>query len=144
MTASQRPPSAGAAGGVDEHERVVVGARGPDDGGHGPGGGLVVRPAVGVDPGLAGGQGDRAGVRLRDHRVSEERCLGDGRGELRGELAIRAERGTVADEADRGGVPEGRRPTVAQDDLVAVGQVEQLGEPLADLADEPLDRRLPV
>ena len=115
-----------------------------DDGGHHAGGGLVVRPPVGVDPGLTGGQGDRAGVGLRDHRVAEERRLGDGRGELRGELAVRAERGAVADEADRGGVPEGRRPTVAQDDLVAVGQVEQLGEPRADLADESLDRSLPV
>ena len=50
----------------------------------------------------------------------------------------------VADQADRGGVPEGRRPAVAEDDLVAVGQVEQLGEALADLPDQALDRRLPV
>ena len=97
------------------------------DRGHDAGGGLVVRPAVDVDAVLRLRQRQRAGVALGDHRVGEERRLGDARGELRGELAEGAEGGAVADQAEERGVPERRRPPVAEHDLVAVGQVEQVG-----------------
>jgi len=53
-------------------------------------------------------------------------------------------RRAVLDERERGDVPEGRRATVAEGDLVAVGEVEQLCEACAYPADDVLDRRLPV
>jgi len=52
--------------------------------------------------------------------------------------------GSLPDQAERGDVPEGGRPAVAEDDLVAVGEAEQLGEALAHGAHEVLDRGLSV
>ena len=43
-----------------------------------------------------------------------------------------------------GDVPERGRPSVAQDDLVAVGQREEVGEPGAHPTDQVAHRRLPV
>src|SRR6185437_12809723 len=50
----------------------------------------------------------------------------------------------LADEPGCGGIPEGGRPAVAQGDLVAVGQAEELTEPLTNPRDKVLDRRLAV
>ena len=103
-----------------------------------------MRPRVDVDAVGRGGQRQRPGVGLGDHRVAEEGRLGHAGRELRGELAVAAVRAAPPDQADGRGVPERRRPAVAQDHLVAVGQVEQLGQALAHLAHQALDRRLPV
>ncbi|SKW35994.1 Uncharacterised protein [Mycobacteroides abscessus subsp. abscessus] len=50
----------------------------------------------------------------------------------------------LADQAERGGIPEQRGAAVAEDHLVAVGSGEQLLEALADAAHEVLDGCLPV
>ena len=50
----------------------------------------------------------------------------------------------LADEPERRGIPERRRPPVAEHHLVAVRQLEQLGQPGADARDERAHRRLPV
>ena len=136
--------AAGAAGRVDEHQGVGVGAVRPLHRGHDAGGGLVVRPGVDVDAVLRLRQRQRTGGALRDHRVGEERCLGGAGGELGGELAVGAEGGAVPDQAEDRRVPERRRPAVAEDDLVAVRQVEEVAQALADLTDQSLDRGLPV
>ena len=82
---------------------------------------------VDVDAVLRRRQRQRAGLALGDHRVGEERRLGDAGGELGGELAVGAEaRARSRIRPKSGGVPERRRPAVAEHDLVAVGQVEQL------------------
>ncbi len=51
---------------------------------------------------------------------------------------------TLAHQAARGRVPERGRPAVAEHDLVAVGNAEQLAQALADLTHELLDRLLAV
>ena len=66
------------------------------------------------------------------------------RAELGRELAEGEVLGALADQAERRDVPERGRAAVAEDDLVALGQAEQLGQALADGADEVLDRRLAV
>ncbi len=53
-------------------------------------------------------------------------------------------RGAALDEPERGGVPEGGGAAVAERDLVAVGQREQLAQAGADLADERLHGLLAV
>ena len=65
-------------------------------------------------------------------------------GELRGELAEGEVLAAPFDEAEGGHVPEGRRAAVAEHDLVAVGEAEQLGQARSQAADEGLDRRLAV
>ena len=65
-------------------------------------------------------------------------------GELRRELAEHQVLAALLDQAERGGVPEDRRAAVAEHDLPAVGQSEQLGQPGAHGADEALHRRLAV
>jgi hypothetical protein len=52
--------------------------------------------------------------------------------------------GAVAHQAEGGDVPEGGGPAVAQDDLVALGEAEQVGDALAHGADEVLHRGLAV
>ena len=69
--------------------------------------------------------------------------LGDG-GELARELAEGQVLGALADQAEGGDVPERGGAAVAEDDLVALGEAEQLGEALAHRADEVLHRRLAV
>ena len=65
-------------------------------------------------------------------------------GELLRELAEGQVQGALAHEAGGGGVPEGGRSAVAEDDLVAVGQREELAQAGAHAADELPDRRLAV
>ena len=110
--------AAGAGRGVDEHERVA-GVRGAHDVDHHAGRGLVVRPGEDV-----GGRVARAARARRRAR----RCttIGSARN---GAPAVtdanfwenspkRQVQGALADEAGGGGVPEGGRPAVAEDDLV--------------------------
>ena len=52
--------------------------------------------------------------------------------------------GPLADEPGCGGIPEGGRPAIAQGDLVAVGQAEELTESLTNPCDQVLHRRLAV
>src|SRR5204863_5976815 len=91
---------------------------------------LVVREGVHVDVGVRFklGMGARRG--FDDLRGVEERCGGGDGGELGGELAEAEVLGPTLDEAERGSVPEGRRAAVAEDDLVALGEREELGHAL--------------
>ena len=87
---------------------------------------------VGVRPRL----GSVAGRRVDDDRVGQERRLARAGRELGRELAVGQVQRALADQAAGGGVPERRRAAVAERDLVAVGQREQLAQAGADLADE--------
>ena len=116
----------------------------PLHGGHDAGARLVVRPRVDVDAGLGARVGAAAGLARDDGRLAEEgRVLGDGR-ELAGELAEGEVLGAVADQAEGRDVPERGGATVAEHDLVALGEVEVGGQPGADRLDEVLDRGLAV
>ena len=87
---------------------------------------------IGVITGF-GGDHDRLGQVWRG---------GTGVGELAGELAEHEVLAALLDETERRHVPEHGRAAVAEHDLPAVGQGEQLGEAAADVADEAFDRRL--
>src|SRR5690606_41562906 len=126
----------------DDRERALV-ARDATDGCRGARRGLVVRPRVDVDARGGLGQRDRAGLGRAHVGRLEPRRAG-GLGELAAELAERAVLAALLDEAEGRGVPERRRATVAEDDLVALGQAEQLREPLADASHEVLHGRLAV
>ncbi len=92
--------------------------------------------------------GDRLGVRARvrgdDVRLGQPRRELGGLGELGGELAEGEVLRLVLDQAVRRDVPERGGAAVAEDHLVAVGELEQLTDALAHLADQVLDRGLPV
>ena len=118
--------AAGAGGRVDQDERVAaVGGRSTGD--HHAGRRLVVRPADRV------GAGDRRPAAARRRapppgspgRRGRAPLRGDV-GELAAELAERQVQRAIADERQRGRVPEGGRAAVAERDLVAVGRAEQL------------------
>ena len=90
------------------------------------------------------GTGRAARLGLDDQRVLEEGSVArDGR-ELLGELAEGQVQRAPLDQAEGGRVPEGGRAAVAERDLVALGQREQLGKTRANLAHEPLDGLLAV
>ena len=135
---------AGAGGGVDEQQGVVVGTRHPAYVGHHPGGRLVVRPGVGVDAGLADRLRTGAGLGRDDGRLGEERRRAGRRRELLRELTEREVLAALADQSQHRGVPERGGAAVAEHDLVAVGQGEQLGEAAAQPAHLALHRRLAV
>ena len=137
--------AAGARGGVDEDQRAVVGAGGPLHRAPSPRWRSRCAPRrrrrrrprpprTGREPGS-----------LADHRrlVEPGRRLDRG-----GELAENSPKDRcwllLLDQPERRDVPERRGAAVAEHDLVAVGQREQLGQPLADPADDVADRRLPV
>ena len=92
--------------------------------------------------------GDRrrgvAGLGLDHDRVGQERGAGGRLGELRGELAVGQVQRPLADEPGGGCVPEGGRAAVAERDLVAVRQAEELAQPDPDAGDQVLDRLLAV
>src|SRR5699024_3550725 len=71
-------------------------------------------------------------------------CAVGGLRELLTELAEGRMRGTIADEAEGGDVPEHGGSAVSEHHLVAFGQVEQIGQAGADAADEVLHRSLAV
>ena len=109
-----------------------------------PGRGLVVGERVEVDvvDGHGLGVGPRRG--LDDLGVFEMGCrLGGGR-ELGGELAEREVLAAPLDEAEGGDVPEARGAAVAEHDLVAVGEREQLPQPAAEPAHDRPHRGLAV
>ncbi len=117
--------AARAGGGVDKDESAVVGTGHPLDGGHDAGRGLVVGPRVDVDTGLGLRVRTGSGLALEDRRGAEERGLVGHRGELARELAEAEVLRALAHQPEGGDVPERRRATVAEDDLVAVGKAEQ-------------------
>ena len=91
-------------------------------------------------PGCACGLGGVARVGLHDDRVLEERRapavtlanLCENSPKVRCSARL-------AHEPEGGGVPEGGRPAVAEGDLVALGQREELAQAGADAADDGLD-----
>lgn len=101
---------------------------------------------VGVD--VHARLGRRLGVRARvggdDGRLGEPGGELGGLRELGTELAEGEVLGLVVDQAVGRDVPEGGGAAVAEDDLVAVGEREQVAHALADLADQVLDRGLAV
>ena len=118
--------AAGAGGGVDQDQRLA-GALGPAHVDHHPGRGLVVGPGEDVGGGVGGRLRRVAGLGLDHDRVGEERRRRGRLGELLRELAVGEVQGALAHQPGGGGLPEGGGAAVAEDDLVAVGQREQLG-----------------
>ena len=123
--------AAGGARRVDDGQRarVAVDAR---DRCRDTGGGLVVRPGVNVDAvdrlrQRAGAGGHVANVGSLKPRRLRGGC------ELAAELAEHEVLAAVLDQAEGRGIPERRRSAVADDDLVAGGKAEQLGEVRADI-----------
>ena len=128
---------------VDQDE-LAVGSGGPLDAEHGAGRRLVVRPRDGVDVRIGGRSGRGSGVGADDDRIVQVRgALGDA-GELRAELAEGQVQRAPPDEAGCRGVPERGGAAVAENDLVAVRQAEELAQPVPHATDDVLDRRLPV
>lgn len=136
--------AARAGGGVHQDQRALVGAGDALDRHGDAGGGLVVGEGVHVDA----RRGDRLRVRARvggdDVRVGQPRGELGGLGELGAELAEAEVLRLVLDQAVGRDVPERGGPAVAEDDLVAVGELEQLADALTHLADQVLHRRLAV
>ena len=95
-------------------------------------------------PASATATGSRAGVGLHDGRVGQVRRELRGLGELRGELTEAQVLALLPDQPERRDVPERGRAAVAEHDLVAVGQLEQVGHTLLDPGHQVLHRRLPV
>src|SRR5690606_3197285 len=132
--------AARAGGGVDQDERALVGTGRPlDRHGH-AGGGLVVGEGVDVDTGGGGRLGVGAGGGGDDVRVGEPGGLLGRLGELGAELAEGEVLRPVLDQAVGRDVPEGGGAAVAEDDLVALGELEQLADALAHAADQVLHR----
>ena len=103
-----------------------------------------MRGAVGIDPRL-GREGRRvAGIGLDDGGVAEVRGLLGGRRKLRAELTEGEELRAIADETEGRDVPEGGRPTITQDHLIAVGQGKQIRQARAESTHLRLDGLLPM
>ncbi len=134
----------GGRGGVGEQQRARVGARDPLHRHRDAGRGLVVRDAVRVHAGLGDQAAGGAGLGLADRGLAEERCLLGRLGELGAELAEGGELGPVADQAERGTVPERGGAAVGEDHLVPLGRREQLGEAAAQPGHLVAHRLLPV
>ena len=79
-----------------------------------------------------------------DVGVAQVRSLLHRGDELGAELTERQVLAAFAHQAEGGDLPEGGGPAVAEDDLVAVREGEEVGEPAAQTSDLVLDRRLPV
>ena len=135
--------SAGGRGRIDQYQRVTGVARAMD-GHHHAGGGLVVRPRDHVRAWVRRGLGRVARLGLEHDRLGEEwRCPRRG-GELGGELPVSEMERPLAHQAAGGGVPERSGASVAEGDLVLIGQREQLPQARADSAHHLLDRLLAV
>ncbi len=93
---------------------------------------------VEVDRGVCRRERVRAHLRLDHLGVLQVRGRPDAGSELRGELAEAEVLALLLDQAERGGVPEAGGPPVAEHDLVAVGE----GEELAHAGAHPPDLRL--
>ena len=133
----------GARRGVDGNDGVA-GAGRPDEVHRHAGGGLVVGEGEEVDRVV----GDRLGMIARvagdEEGLLEMRRGRAGVGELGRELAEHEVLAAPLDQAERGDVPEHRRAPVAEHDLPARRQAEQVGQPGPDRADEPLHGLLAV
>ena len=81
----------------------------------------------------------RADFALDDDGVIEERCCCGGLSKLRGELAEVEVLAAAIDQTKRGDVPEHGGATVAEHDLVAIGQRKHLGQTVAQSAHHVLD-----
>ena len=105
-----------------------------------------MRPADQVGIGSIQLARGRSGARLArdDLRLVQPRSLLGDAGELGGELAVGQVRGLVADQAEGSGIPESGGATQGENDLVALRQVEQLGQTLAYGADDVLHASLAV
>ena len=101
-------------------------------------------PRDDVDVGIADRRGRVARGRGHLDRVGEERRPGRDARELLGELAVDEVQRAMPDEPAGGGVPERGRTPVAEHDLVAVGECEQVAQTVADPPNEVLDRCLAV
>src|SRR5262249_54755547 len=127
----------------DDDQRVVGAGGAPHRHGN-AGRGLVVRPCDDVDRRIRARRRGAAGFGLVDDRVADERVLVDGGGELRAELAVREVQGGRVHGSEGRGVPERGRAAVAEHDLVAVGEREQLAKTVTYAADQVLHRGLAV
>jgi len=128
-------------GRVDDHQRV---AGDPLDRRHHAGGGLVVGDRIDVDPVLGLRQHPAAGLGPQHRRRAQPRGALGGLRELRAERAEHGVLAALADQRVGDQVEERDRPAVAEDDLVARRQREELGQPPTYAPDELLDRRLAV
>ncbi len=100
----------------------------------------------GVEVDVVAGHRGRVGPHLGgdDLRLVEMRGGGGGGGELRGELAEGQMLALAVDEAEGGRVPKAGGAPVPEGHLVAVGQGEEVAEPVPQAAHHRLDRLLPV
>src|SRR5690606_34630882 len=128
--------------GVDHRQGALV-ARDASDRRVCTGRGLVVRPGVNVDAPGRLRQSDGTGLGRDDRRFLQPGRFGRG-GELSAELAEGQVLTALLDEAEGCGIPECGRSTVAEDDLITLGQPEQLREALSNGSDEVLHRSLPM
>ena len=94
---------------------------------------------VGVDCVVDDRKWMRANFALDDDRVVEEWCSGGGLTELRGKLAEVEVLAAAIDEAEGGDVPKDGGATVAEHDLVAIGQRKHFGQTVAQSAHHVLD-----
>ena len=103
-----------------------------------------MRCGIDVDARLCGEHRSVYRLGRDDRRVAQvRRLLGRGR-ELGAELPEGQELRAVLDQPERRRVPEGGRPAIAEDDLVALGQREQLGDAVAQPLDLGAHGLLPV
>ena len=136
---------AGAARGIDQSQRaLLLGTFDTLDRGRHASGRFVVRPAVSVHIFGELRQAIRARFAREDLRILKERRGLRGLGEFRAEGAVRAERRLAGDKRRAGDVPERAGAAVAQHDLIAVGNLEEIRQAFADGADHLLDRGLAV
>ena len=82
--------------------------------------------AVKVHTGFGLERRGASGIRVDHGWFTEPRCVLGGLGELRSEFAKGQELCTVADQSISGNVPKCRRPTVAEDYFVVVGEGEHV------------------
>lgn len=103
-----------------------------------------MRPAVSVHIFGELRQAIRARFAREDFRILKERRGLRGLGEFRAEGAVCAERRLAGDKRRAGDVPERAGAAVAQHDLIAVGNLEEIRQAFADGADHLLDRGVAV
>ena len=94
-----------------------------------------MRSAVGIDAGLCGERGSIARLALDDGRVAQVRGLLDSVGELCAEFTEGQELRAILDQAECRGIPEAGGAAVAEHDLVAIGQREEIRETCAQTTD---------
>ena len=136
--------AAGAGGGVDEDQRVARVLAGAATSTMTPVEVSLWAQAITSAAGSAAGSGASPGSASTRIGSARKGAAGGRLGELLRELAVGEVQGALAHEPGGGGVPEGGRAAVAERDLVAVGQAEELAEARAHAADQVADRRLAV